>query len=80
MIPDKGVSEAWLISFCKRYGLRMEYLLRELADSDPSLCVWEDSVDDAYREREDLWKHYQIFTGTVVSEDQRDNLGFRCAC
>lgn len=77
---DKEASEAWLISFCKRYGLRMECLLRELADSDPSLCVYEDSVDDGYRERDDLWKHYQIFTGTVVSEDQKDNLGFRCAC
>lgn len=77
---DKGASEAWLISFCKRYGLRMEYLLRELADSDPSLCVYEDSVDDGYREKEDLWKNYQIFTGKTVSEDQKDNLGFRCAC
>lgn len=76
----KAVSEAWLISFCKRYGLSMDYLLRGLASEYPGLCVYEDSVDDGYSEQEDLWKHYQIFTGNEVSEVKKDNLLFRCAC
>lgn len=76
---DKLLAEAWLKKFSQRVGTNFDYLIRGLQKKS-SILVDEDSTDEYYNCKDELWRNYEVFSGEKTSEDDHDNVYFRCAC
>lgn len=76
---DKALAEAWLKKFSQRVGVDFHDLICGLRERS-SIRVDEDSTDEYYNCKGELWRNYEVFSGEKTTEDDHDNVYFRCAC
>jgi len=78
-------SQQWLEDFAKtiHYYGKMSYdsLISELDAFQEHQCFGDDSLrDEIWEHRHEIWKHYEVVSGTEVDDDIKTSDGYRCAC
>ena len=78
-VSDKDASVAWMNKFASSVGLSYDEVMSFLDNSDDSGCHFGDDrqSDEAYDNRYDLLRHYEIITGTTFINN---DISFRCSC
>lgn len=80
--PEMSPSVAWLTHYASIFGLNYQGLIdacNDYLDTGSDFCLGDDTPDEAWSDNEEMWKHFEIVTNTVVENDKRNNF-FRCAC
>lgn len=79
---DKAASEKWLREFAEEvgvsYGVLMDAAEEWLTLGEYYTFRGRDTPKAVYIKREEMWKHYEIVTGTKV--DDHESTFFTCAC
>ena len=76
----KAESEVWLKRFSEDNSIGYRDLLDGLENGD--VCFGNDTPDEIHSDygKNELFQHAQNVLGKVFTEDQRENVSFRCAC
>lgn len=80
--PEMSPSVAWLTHYASIFGLNYESLIEacnNYLDNAKFYCLGNETPDEAWRDNEEMWNHFETVTGRKVEDNKRNNF-FRCAC
>lgn len=78
---DRKESKEWLTEYAKLFDLSYSDLIEAgmtYVKHGESICLNFDTPDEAYTQKEDFWRHFEIVTGTRVKD--KDVHIFHCSC
>lgn len=76
-------SVEWLTGFAAQFDMSYGALIQAARDyitSGDYVTLDYDTPDRVWRDREELWRHFEIATGDQVPDADRESTFFTCAC
>ncbi len=79
---ERDESIIWLKAFARDVDISYEILmsaLKEYVINGNIYCLGDETPDELWSHREEMWEHFEKVTGIVVGK-KREDVPFRCAC